>query len=112
MTYRDQKYLNDAKNYPCIRCGKDGETRGCHYNGIRQHQYGKGRGIKCADNMIADFCQSCDDLLSEKNYPLWEGGSKSIERSEEFLHWIAMTAIRRLERAKELVNETQGRFTA
>jgi hypothetical protein len=86
-----------AEHRPCIRCGREGETRNCHYNGFRQHQYGKGRGVKCADTMTAEFCQACDDLFSEKNYGMWArlGGSKSIERSEEFLHWISMTNIRR-----------------
>ena len=82
-------------NRPCIRCGRPGETRRCHYNGFRAHAYGKGRGIKCSDIATAEFCQACDDLFSEKNYPLFLGGSKSIERSEEFLHWCVMTMIRR-----------------
>jgi hypothetical protein len=46
--------------------------------------------------MTAEFCDECDSLFSEASYHLWVGGSKSIERSEEFLHWIAMTNIRRL----------------
>lgn len=92
---RSKKLTNAARFQPCIRCGREGETRACHYNGYRQHVYGKGRGIKCDDTMTAEFCQACDDLFSEKNYPLWEGGSKSIERSEEFLHWIMMTNMRR-----------------
>lgn len=85
-----------ARDKTCIRCGKYGETRACHYNGFRAHHYGKGRGIKCSDLMTAEFCQECDDLFSEKNYPHWADGSKSIDRSEEFLHWISMTNIRRL----------------
>lgn len=85
----------DAEHRPCIRYDREGETRNCHYNGFRQHVYGKGRSIKADDSMTAEFCQACDDLFSEKSYPKWVGGSKSIERSEEFLHWIAMTNIRR-----------------
>lgn len=92
---RSQKLRDSARGEECIRCGRSGETRACHYNGFRQHVYGKGRGIKCADTMTAEFCQACDDLFSEKNYGQWESGSKSVERSEEFLHWIAMTNIRR-----------------
>lgn len=94
MTYRNPKLLKAAKDCTCIRCGKPNETRACHYNGFRQHVYGKGRGIKCSDSLTAHFCQACDDLFSEKNYHAWPGGSKSIERSEEFLHWIFMTRIR------------------
>lgn len=84
-----------ARHQSCIRCGRDGETRAAHYNGFRQHAYGKGRGIKCNDVATADFCHTCDDLFSEANYSKWPGGSKSIERSEEFLHWCMMTNIRR-----------------
>lgn len=84
-----------ARDKPCIRCGKEGETRACHYNGYRAHAYGKGRGKKGDDAATAEFCHSCDQLLSESNYPAWPGGSKSIERSEEWLHWIMMTIIRR-----------------
>lgn len=94
---RSRKITQAARNVSCIRCGRDGETRACHYNGFRQHMLGKGRGLKAADTMTAEFCQACDDLFSEKNYPKWEGGSKSTERSEEFLFWIAMTNIRRAE---------------
>ena len=84
-----------AKDRPCIRCGKPGETRTAHYNGLRQHAYGKGRGIKCSDIATAEFCHCCDQLFSESNYPLFAGGSKSVERSEEFLHWCMMTQIRK-----------------
>lgn len=89
------RLVDDAANQPCIRCGRTGETRRCHYNGIRQHAYGKGRGIKCSDIMTAEFCYFCDKLFSEESYHRWKDGSKSIERSEEFLHWIAETNIRR-----------------
>ncbi len=46
---------------------------------------------------MAEFCFECDQLFSEEAYGLWEGGSKSIERSEEFLFWVVMTRIRREE---------------
>lgn len=97
MTLRSRKLLDSCKHLPCIRCERTGETRCAHYCGDRQHQYGKGRAVKCDDSMTADFCQACDDLFSEKNYHQWPGGSKSIERSEEFLHYIALTNIRRFE---------------
>lgn len=91
------KTLTDsAAGKTCIRCTRYGETRACHYCGFRAYAYGKGRGIKANDLMTAEFCQECDDLFSEANYDKWDGGSKSVERSEEFLHWVAMTNIRRL----------------
>ena len=86
--------MRDLANQICIRCGKPGETRRAHYNGYRSYSYGKGRGRKCSDVATAEFCNDCDQLFSESSYPLYAGGSKSVERSEEFLHWIIMTAIR------------------
>lgn len=93
---RSQKLTKAAENAPCIRCGKKGETRACHYNGPRQHVYGKGRGIKGHDIMTAEFCHKCDYLFTEgMRGDIW---TDKWERSEEFLHWIAMTNIRRIER--------------
>lgn len=93
-----KKLLASANGKPCIRChGNDGEVRACHYNGFRAGSYGKGRGIKCHDLATAELCQRCDQAFSESAYPAWSGGSKSIERSEEFLHLIMQTNIRRAE---------------
>ena len=90
--------LDAARNMPCIRCGKVGETRACHYNGPRQHDFGKGRGQKCSDLMTSEFCDDCDRVFSEGkcvvNAPPIE--AKWV-RSEDFLYWIAMTNIRRIE---------------
>ena len=83
-----------AEGMPCIKCGiEDGTICARHYNGIRQHWYGKGRGKKCHDLASAELCMKCDDELSEG-----KGGWKSDEHSEEFLHWCMMTNIRRAER--------------
>ena len=90
-----KKIDRDTHDRPCIRCGKEGETRRCHYNGFRSHGLGKGRAIKASDLAVAEFCQHCDDRFSEAYYPLWQDGSKSMERSEEFLYWILLTQMRR-----------------
>ena len=73
-----------------------GTVRACHYNGVRQHDYGKGWGIKLHDLMTAEFCDTCDALFSEGSlgYKHWE---TKWDRSEEFLHFIALTNIRRFE---------------
>ena len=94
--------LDAARDMPCIRCGKEGETRACHYNGTWQLAYGKGRGQKCSDLMTAEFCNTCDSMFSEGTYSYWlvdHHTEYSIElmRSAEFHHWIAMTNIRRIE---------------
>ena len=88
-----------AKDQPCIRCGATGTTRLSHYNGFRSYSYGKGRGIKGHDIAAAEFCHHCDSVFSEENYHVFAGGSRSIERSEEFLHWVTMTNISRERRA-------------
>ena len=82
-----------AKDMPCIRCQREGETRACHYNGVRQHDFGKGRGIKCADEATAEFCHKCDQRFTEGSTDeMW---TNKWERSEEFMFWVIMTAIRR-----------------
>ena len=83
------RITESARGKTCIRCGGS-DAFAAHYNGQRQHQYGKGRGVKCHDLASAEFCYACDQMLSEGS----EWGSKD-ERSEEFLHWIMMTNIRR-----------------
>ncbi len=89
------KLTKSAHDKSCIRCGKEGETRAAHYNGGRQHFYGKGRGIKASDIATAELCHGCDQMFTE--------GSTSTdwatrwERSEEFLHLIMLTKIRRVE---------------
>jgi len=99
MTYTNRTYLADAEGRECIRCFMNQDTiRAAHYNGLRQHLFGKGRGVKCADVVVADLCADCDAEFSEgKN-----GGSKSIERSEEFEFLVIMTLLRRLENGWEL----------
>lgn len=86
------KITQSAKEMSCIRCGKEGETRACHYNGPRQHDYGKGRGIKANDLATAEFCHDCDQHFTEGSSH-W---SNKWERSEDFLHYIMLTNIRRL----------------
>jgi len=90
--FKSKKLTNSARDQDCIRCGKDGETRACHYNGQRQHQYGKGRGIKCSDLMTAEFCHTCDQEFSEGSQE-W---LHPDERDAEFFHWINLTNIRRI----------------
>jgi len=91
------KLTQAAKDQPCIRCGSTGTTRFCHLNGFRAHSFGKGRGIKGHDLIGCDFCEGCDRLFSEEYYHVWEGGSKSLERSEEFMFWCLKTILRRYE---------------
>lgn len=85
------KWTAAANGETCVRCGAPGRTALAHYTGLRQHNYGKGKGIKGCDLIGAHLCNgpgSCheyfDGYLTENNW----------ERSEEFLHCCALTIIR------------------
>ena len=101
---RENKCMKHARSgIPCIRCGRSGRTPqgeqivyGRHYNGQRQHQYGKGRGIKCHYVMIADFCDFCDAEFREGSVPKDDTQARD-SYSEEFQHWCIMSHIRRLD---------------
>lgn len=93
------RIMADARSQdnPCIRCGSVGSTCGRHYNGLRQHQYGKGRGIKAHPLAVADLCAKCDAEFQEGAVSKGDF-AKRIEYSEEFQHWCLMSAIRRAEK--------------
>lgn len=87
------KLTQASKGKDCIKCGTP-NAYACHYNGKRQHDFGKGRGIKCDDIMTADFCHKCDgEFIEGSMLPRWNGSK--WDRSEEFLYWIGLTNIRR-----------------
>ena len=81
-------YLALAREQSCVLCGSHHGVVSAHYTGLRQHSYGKGRGIKGNDLLTAHLCQSCHGKFDN---PLIR---KSIETSEEFLHAIALTLMR------------------
>jgi hypothetical protein len=88
------KITEAAKGSVCIRCNSPG-AYACHYSGPRQHDFGKGRGIKCNDLMTAEFCHTCDQEFTEGSM-IERWNSNKWERSEEFLFWVSMTNLRRL----------------
>lgn len=78
----------------CINC-EASHAYSCHYNGPRQHDYGKGRGIKADDMATAELCYDCDQMFTEgSTNNMW---ANKWERSEHFLHLIMKTNIRRFE---------------
>lgn len=87
---RSKKLRDAANDQPCVRCGIKGTVVLAHYTGLRQHEHGKGRGIKCDDWLGADLCMACHQYFDAP----WS--RKSIEASEEFLHLIARTWRRRI----------------
>jgi len=94
----ESKVMAAAKDMPCIRCGNTHGVMARHYNGPRQHKYGKGRSIKCHWLMTAEFCGFCDEIFTEGSFFKFkkpENWASEWDRSEWFLHWIAETNIRR-----------------
>lgn len=90
------KLTQSSKGKSCIACGvNDGTICARHYNGVRQQHYGKGMRKKCHDLMTAELCMKCDAELSEGVMP--SGCETKWDRSELFLHYIALTNIRRYE---------------
>lgn len=93
----ERKVMQHARSgLPCIRCGSNHGVCGRHYNGFRQHAYGKGRGIKCHVFVVADLCSICDAEFQEGSVAKNDWPAK-IEYSEEFQHWALMSLIRRQE---------------
>lgn len=94
-----RKVMADARrpDNPCIRCGSTGSTCGRHYNGLRQHLYGKGRGIKCHPIMVADLCAECDRDFQEGSVGKADYPAR-IHYSEEFQHYCSLSTKRRFER--------------
>lgn len=91
--HRYPAYLKASRGQSCARCGhEDGTVVGAHYTGLRQHMYGKGKGIKGSDLAVADLCLQCH-LYFDRSMK-W----KSSEGSEEFLHCIMLTIFNRIER--------------
>lgn len=94
--YRNKKALSAANGRSCVCCGAmDGTVVRAHYTGLRQHQYGKGKGIKGHDHIAADLCQKCHSHFDE-----YKIGAKTyeqkIESSEQFLHYCVLTIARDL----------------
>lgn len=87
---KKQKSPIRAKGRFCIRCFFKEQiyvyntVELAHYTGIRQHIYGKCRGEKVSDILKCPLCKKCH------NYFDIEIDYKSVEKSEEFLFYIAL----------------------
>ena len=93
------KLTQSSKGKTCIACGAP-SAYSCHYNGPRQHDFGKGRSKKGHDIGTAEFCHDCDNVFSEGSYspvnhPVHVAWISKWDRSEMFMYWIMMTNIRR-----------------
>ena len=91
------KLTESARGKNCIKCGAP-NAYACHFNGVRQHSFGKGRGVKCSDMASAEFCHRCDQQFTEGSQD--ERWMNKWERSEEFLFYVTLTNIRRYEEGR------------
>lgn len=85
------KLTQKSNGETCIRCQAP-DAYSCHYNGVYQYMYGKGTGIKCSDIATAEFCHQCDQIFSEGLNDFFKDRT---DKSEQFLHYIMLTNIRR-----------------
>jgi|TARA_R110000803_G_scaffold85097_1_gene151376 hypothetical protein len=94
---RSKKLLSAARGESCVNCGvRDDTIVAAHYQGLRSHLYGKGKGQKPHDILVADLCQKCHTAFD--TYQVGEGTAlqKKIDASEQFQHCILQTIIRRI----------------
>jgi hypothetical protein len=94
---RSKKLLSAARGESCVNCGKRDETVvAAHYQGLRSHTYGKGKGQKPHDIFVADLCHKCHAQFDDYEYGEGQGFDKKIDRSEQFQHLVLMTILRRI----------------
>ena len=94
---RSKKLLSSARGASCVNCGAQDDTVvSAHYQGLRSLSYGKGKGQKPHDILVADLCHKCHTAFD--NYENGEGDEfqRKIDRSEQFQHAILLTIIRRI----------------
>ena len=99
MIIRSKRITQAAKDRSCVNCGvNDGTIVRAHYGGMRQHQYGKGKGIKGHDCVAADLCMKCHSDFD--SYQIGAGDTqylKDIDHSEQFLHLCVLTLVKDIE---------------
>jgi hypothetical protein len=95
---RSRKLLNAAEGQACVNCGvRDDTVVACHYEGIRAHTFGKGKGIKPHDLCVADLCYKCHNLFDGKKTSHFKDKYlRKIDASEQFMFCVLQTLIRRV----------------
>lgn len=98
-TIRSKAMLSSARGQPCVNCGvNDGTVVAAHYTGLRAHQYGKGTGHKPHDIVVADLCMKCHSSFdNHTKQSSFTEIVKKIDLSEQFLHLIIKTLLRRID---------------
>jgi len=103
VRFHDIKKPDDLK---CRRCGiETGTERFAHYEGFRKHEFGKGTGLKCNDNMTAWLCDKCTIFMDAKPDKFILGDyvdptddyfyNECVCHSEEWLYLICKTHLLR-----------------
>ncbi len=95
---RSKKLLSAARGASCVNCGtRDDTVVAAHYQALRSHLYGKGKGQKPHDIFVADLCHKCHSAFD--NYEVGDGVgmNKKIDASEQFQHLILKTIVRRIQ---------------
>ena len=94
---RSKKLLSSARGESCVNCGaRDDTVISAHYQGLRSSSYGKGKGQKPHDILVADLCHKCHTAFDQYDYGEGDDFQKKIDRSEQFQHAILLTIIRRI----------------
>ena len=95
---RSKKLLAAAEGQSCVNCGvRDGTVVAAHYSGMRQHAFGKGKGIKGHDLCIADLCAKCHSKFDQYKVSNFDSQyMRDIDQSEQFLYLVIKTLIRRV----------------
>ena len=94
---RSKKLLSASRGAACVNCGAQDDTVvAAHYQGLRSHTYGKGKGQKPHDILVADLCHRCHSAFDQYESGDGDDFQRKIDRSEQFQHAILMTIIRRI----------------
>lgn len=91
QNFRSKKILAAAKDCPCcMMCNRpnNGTVVMAHYQGYRQHAFGKGVAEKPTDAAVAALCSDCHDEVDGR---LTSTCANEVERSESFLAAIVKT---------------------
>ena len=91
--------LEGAKGQACVNCGcRDETVVAAHYQGIRSHEFGKGKIGRASVGKEADLCHKCHQAFDSYMGSSYENRQyRRIDNSEQFLTNIIRTIIRRID---------------
>lgn len=82
---RSKKLLAAARGESCVNCGVSDDTIvAAHYQGLRSHQYGKGKGQKPHDILVADLCHKCHHAFDSYKVGDGLGLAKKLTQANNF----------------------------